>query len=132
MPVLQSDLPPTVERLARIVGQDNALTLAGACRNGRLYVPHRIAPDHWISKTIGAESAVKVAREYGGEIIYLAKCHAIKVRFRNEAIHRLYGEGKSLRDLADLTGLTERMVRNVLAEKFSPMDERKHDGKFRA
>jgi hypothetical protein len=117
-----SDLPASVAQLARVIGRDQALALAGSCQNGRIYVPRSPGPNHRLTQLIGQEAAGKIARQWGGEIIYMAKCHEVKIKFRNSAIRRWAAEGRTRRELADLAGLTERQIDNILHEKSSPMD----------
>jgi hypothetical protein len=132
MPASQPELPSSVARLARIIGHDAALALAGACKNRRLYVPRSIGSDHWLFRVIGADAARTLANAWGGEILYLAKCHQLKIKFRNEAIHRWHAEGKTVAELATLTSLTERMISIILAEKNPPMDGAAATAKVRA
>ena len=118
--------------MARLIGRDKALMIAGACANGRIYVPKTINAGHRIAQLIGVDAARKLAHQWGGEIIYLAKCHEVKCRFRNEAIRRWHNEGRTRRELADLAGLTERQIDNILAEKSGPMDTPGKHAKVRA
>lgn len=123
-----TDLPSSVAKIAKIIGRELALALAGNCKNGRLYIPRSIGRNHWIAKLIGIQPAERLAKHRGGEILYLATCHELKIKFRNQAIHRWAAEGHTRRELADLTGLTERQVINILAEKSEPIDARKPAG----
>ena len=117
------DLPASVAAIARVIGRDLALALAGSCRNGRVYVPRNIHGQHRIASVIGPEQAHRLAQAFGGEILYLAKCNEMKIKFRNAAIRRWHAEGRTRRELADLAGLTERMIDLILVEKSPPMDE---------
>lgn len=125
-----ADLPASVREMAKIIGRDKALLIAGSCQNGRLYVPRNLHADHRLARLIGLPWARKLSDCWGGEIIYLAKCHELKCRYRNEAIRRWSSEGKTRRELADLAGLTERQIDNILNEmKSPPMDGSKPPGK---
>ena len=122
MPMPTSELPATVARIARLIGREHALRLAGACSTGRLYVPHEPTDRHWISRVVGVDAAREVADAYGGEIIYLAKCRRLGIDHRNRTIRAMHGQGATVAELAEAMGLTVRMVRIVLGGKSQPMD----------
>lgn len=110
-----ADLPPSVAEIADVLGRAKALTLAGAC-GGVLYVPQRLTPDHKIVRIVGQEAGDKLVQVYGGCVVYLATCAKLRAGWRNDAIRKWAAQGVTRRALAELTGLTERQVLNVLRE----------------
>jgi hypothetical protein len=108
-----ADLPHSVAEIADVIGRPKALVLAGAC-GGVLYVPQRLTPEHKITKLIGREHGDKLVQAYGGCVVYLATCAKLRAGWRDQAILRWHERGVSRKALAELTGLTERHVANVL------------------
>jgi len=62
----QTDLSPLLRQLAEVVGVDGVLKLSQTFGGRRLYVPAHPGPEHPISKLLGQERAIALAREFGG------------------------------------------------------------------
>lgn len=133
-------LPQSVREIADVIGRDAALYLIEQlpkcqARDHRnpdhksqrviLYVPKRLKPNHRLVQILGPELAAKMVEGFQGEILYPANCQGkspVSREKRNREIARLVGEGRPMREVAEIVGLTSRQVRNVMRE--IPQEER--------
>ncbi len=67
-------------------------------------------PYHRIARIIGVDATLKLARELGGERIYLPKLTTVT---RDEEIRQRY-DGYNIRELAREYGLSERWIRKIV------------------
>lgn len=116
-------LPASVQEIADVIGVEKALYLIGQlpqCGNRSwrvcLYVPRRIRADHQLVKLLGWKDAQAMVREFGGMILQPSNCKQIYRQFRNRSIRRLGAQGVPIQEIAEGFQLTERQVRNILAE----------------
>lgn len=117
------ELPASAQELADVIGRDRALYLIGQLpRSGsrtwrcNLYVPKTINPDHKLVQLIGWSDACKLVREFGGMILQPANCEFLHRQFRNAEVRRMRDRGDTIAVIADAVALTQRQVRNILAE----------------
>lgn len=116
-------LPQSVQQIADVIGREQALSLIRqlprAYTRGHpsgqpiLYVPKSVSLTHPLVTMIGYAAAEKLARAFGGEILYPAACISIERAARNEEIGRLLRKGVSCIEIARLFGLTDRHVKNI-------------------
>jgi len=133
-------LPPSVKEIAEVIGRDNALYLIGQLprayggsanspksggREGNtnkksqrviMYVPKRLTIQDKLVTILGWGDAEKLVRVFGGMLIHPATCADIYITYRNKNIVRLRGEGVPAAMVAEWFGVTERHVRNIVAE----------------
>lgn len=126
-------LPDSVQEIADAIGRREALLLVGQlprCYSGKpghksnrviLYVPKTLKPDHRLIQILGWVTANKLVKAFGGEILQPGNCREIYGRFRDTSIMRMISEGAKTSDVAELMGVSERHVRNLLREK--PQEE---------
>jgi hypothetical protein len=117
------ELPGCAQEIADVIGRENALYLIGqlprsSSRSWRvvLYVPKRLPADHELVKLLGWETADKLRRHFGGEILQPSNCNIVYRRARNTNARRMAAEGMPIPQIADILDLTPRQVRNILAE----------------
>lgn len=117
-------LPESVQDIADVIGEDAALKLVESLpqcgkRPWRrmLYVPKRLQPDHKLVAALGWNDAVKMVRYFGGEILQVAACQAIKREQQYARIHDMTAQGVNKKEVARREGITLRMVNWVLKEK---------------
>lgn len=127
------DLPRSVREIAEVIGREATLRLIGqlpTCYAGNdgkkstrviMYVPKTLKPDHQLVHILGWHTAHRLVRHFGGEILYPANCRAVYAKFRDEAILKMLDAGARPAMVAELMGLSERHVRNLLREK--PQEE---------
>lgn len=115
---MDRDLPGSVISLARIIGVDRALRIAGLEKRA-VYVPTRVRPGHWLVELIGEPATKALVRNCGGLYLYVGKCRDLRKRWRDDQIEAWGREGVPTIEIARRLGLTARAVRYVLAERKS-------------
>lgn len=124
-------LPASVQEIADVIGRDKALYLIGQLPRVYtpdtrytasqkttviLYVPKRLTVHDRLVTLIGWNDANKLVRLFGGMLIHPATCADIYRPFRDQNIARLRGEGVPAKMIAEWFDITERTVRNIMAE----------------
>lgn len=128
-------LPRSVQEIADVIGRERALYLVGMLPRcfmqdrrkretnvgGRaerviLYVPKNLKPDHVLVRILGWHDAELLVRHFGGELLMPANCRPVYRNFRDAGIRKLAAEGTPVAMIADWFRVSERHVKNVLAE----------------
>lgn len=123
------ELPPSAQELADVIGRERTLYLIGQLpRSGsrawrvNLYVPKSLTPDHQLVRILGWADAMRLVREFGGMILQPSNCNFLHREFRNREVLRLRAAGVSIAVIAEAVELTQRQVRNIIAE--TPPEEK--------
>lgn len=114
---MPTPLPESAQQIADLIGRENTLKLASVAKWRKLYVPHTMAGDHLIVRTIGADAAKTLHFNCRGEYLDLAKCCSIFVEQRNALIRKAYLKGADVRTLMRDNKLSLRALRYILAGK---------------
>jgi hypothetical protein len=114
------DLPDTVREIAEVVGVNSALKLSGRVRHRKLYVPKEFKEGHWIATEIGESEARRLSKTFGGCLLDLASCFALRTAQRREAMRREYQAGASVHDLMARHGMSKRGVQYALKGLLRP------------
>jgi hypothetical protein len=124
-------LPSSVQEIAEVIGRDAALRLVGALprcsqRDRRypnaassrviMYVPKRVEPGHRLVQILGHDTARRLVHHFGGEVLYPANCADVYRRFRDSEALRMVRDGMPAKAVADVLGVSDRHVRNLLRE----------------
>ena len=119
-------LPRSVQELADVIGRDAALFLIGhlpraysKCHpSGQvvLYVPRTLKVDHHLVALLGWNTAMRLVRAFGGEMLQPAHCADLYRDFRDRSIVRLLNEGHRVSVLAEWFGVCERHIQNLQRE----------------
>ena len=107
------DLPESMAYMSEIIGLEATLKIATECGGLRLYVPVRIATDHWLYDLIGEEAFTKLVRHFQAEEIEIARCQQALANARARTLLDRHTRGDSIAALAREYGMTERGVRNA-------------------
>ena len=124
-------LPASAQEIADVIGRERALYLIGQlprCYQTRknskqtswhviLYVPKTLKPDHQLVRLLGWHDAMRLVDAFGGEILQPANCAHIYRAFRDQSAIRMAREGMKPAAIAELLGMSDRTVRNLLREK---------------
>lgn len=117
------ELPASAQEIADVIGRERALFLIGQLPRSpsrkwraNLYVPKRVTPDHPLVGMVGWIDANKLVREFGGMILQPSNCSYLAREHRAREVRRMHAEGVRLADIAEAVGLTERQIRNIVAE----------------
>jgi hypothetical protein len=125
-------LPKSTQELADVIGRERALFLVGqlpdSYRDSRgrfdgcacLYIPAKLHPMHPLVRMIGWHDAQRLVRAFGGEILWPSKCADLIREWRDANIRRLSADGLKVQQLAEWFGLSDRMIRNILAKEIAP------------
>lgn len=133
-------LPDSAQEIADVIGREAALFLIGqlprvyggslnSCKSGGragttskrssrcvMYVPKRLMPKDVLVRILGWQDASKLAREFSGMLIQPANCADIYRPYRDANIARLLCEGLPIKMIAEWYEVSERTVKNILAE----------------
>lgn len=144
------DLPGSVQQIADVIGSEQALLLVGklprcyrtdtrwpskpatakrrataGAKNSQavMYVPYlqNLKLDNILVQILGLTDAEKLCREFGGQIMYPAKCANIARKFLNDSILAMARTGMKSTAVAAAFGVSERTVRNLLRE--NPLED---------
>ncbi len=122
-------LPSSVQEIADVIGRDRALFLVGQLprcyvatvghKSWRvmLYVPKDLNPDHDLVRILGWPDAVKLVAGFGGEILNPASCAEVYRAFRDKTALGMAEQGMKPTAIAELLGVSDRQVRNLIREK---------------
>lgn len=100
---------PTLDQFADIIGEEAALRLSVRFGGRRLYIPKE--PTGELVQLIGQKAAELLSRRFGGVHFEMPL-----ERGKRERIIHLSRRGKTVREIAELVGCTERHVKYVRAE----------------
>lgn len=136
-------LPKSVREIAEVIGLKATIRLISQLpvyqRPDRklptvmMYVPERLQPDHRLVEILGWDTALKLVRAFGGEILYPANCRHVFKRVRDDAMVRMVEMGARIEVVADLFGVTPRAVRGIMANREkAPEDAAQRGGQIGA
>lgn len=104
-------LPKRVAELVEVVGLTAALKLVELRGGGRLEVPRRAKPEHWLVEHIGLDALVKLVGYYDGERIEIDRCTKLARMIKERLIVAEFESGASNGQLARKHNYTERGIR---------------------
>lgn len=120
-------LPKSVREIAEVIGLETTIRLISqlpVCQRPdrklptvMMYVPKKLPVDHELVRMIGYQDAMKLVRAFGGEILYPANCRHVFKRLRDDAMVRMVEMGARIDVVADLFGMTQRAVRDIMAKQ---------------
>ncbi|MFZ6687527.1 Mor transcription activator family protein [Undibacterium sp. SXout11W] len=120
-----NDLPQQLQTIADIIGLPATLTLVKHYGGVRLYVPMTVTPEHILSRLIGFDTALKLAKEFGGmDHFDIPRAAGALRTVRNRRIVDKFNKGKSLRELALEFVMTERMIVKILSHSGATHENR--------
>jgi Homeodomain-like domain len=110
-PALQEHERPLLEQLADIIGEAAAVLLSVRFGGRRLYIPKDPIATSDLVGVIGLKASLLLARRFGGVHLEMPL-----ERGKRERIVQLSNGGKTVREIAEAVGCTERHVKYVRAE----------------
>jgi hypothetical protein len=140
---MMEGLPKSVREIAEVIGLKATIRLISQLpvyqRPDRklptvmMYVPKRLQPDHPLVEILGWDTALKLVRAFGGEILYPANCRHVFKQVRDDAMVRMVEMGARIEVVADLFGMTPRAVRGIVAkQEKEPEDAARRGGQIGA
>ncbi len=119
---MKPELPPVAAHLVDLLGKRLALALMSSTTRGNVYVPLRPKPSSNLVQTIGMAATLRLCEVYGGRTIHIPQCAATRRAKRDAEIRSLAADGVPQAEIARRFALTDRQVRNVLADPVSRPD----------
>lgn len=106
----------TVKELLDILGPEALTQFAMRYGGTRVYIPqpHFLKPGHELSRVVGFELAVKLAREWRGVEMAVPRCLSLARALRDDKI-RAEAPSMTLREQALKYRLTERAINRIRA-----------------
>lgn len=117
-----SDLPPLAQELVEMIGFGPTIQLIDARPGLPTYIPKVAGDEHLLSAIIGMHAFAQLVKNYGGEMLTLPNCKYALTKIRHRNVIKLRADGYSQTEVAALTGLTPRQIRNI--EYNMPDDDR--------
>ncbi len=112
-------LPATIRELVALLGHGKAMALVRDFGGQNLRIPKGETSDTWhaLAETLGEAAARKLVAQWGGEMLYIALCHAALKDDRRRKIIAHYE-----RLLAD--GHSSTGAISILVREFAPISYR--------
>lgn len=109
-------LPNSMQWLAKTISLQGVMALVrqhGGLRP--VYVPVKVAPDHYLMSLLGVEDFTALVAEYGGDSIEVQKCESAVKEMIYRQIRREYLDATQ-EHLARKYGYTVRHIRNIVGD----------------
>ncbi len=103
-------LPGIVQELVCLIGEAEALRLVKVVGGQALFFPTIGDKPAYLAEVLTEGAWLKLCHRFGGGYVYIPKCHRTMLLQRNQWIRQARADGKSIRDLVCLTGLTDRQL----------------------
>ena len=94
------ELTGVLREVAEEAGLTAALCLARVFGGTKVYVPHRVAPDHPLAEAAGAAAAGYLSKSYGGEFVLIPLGSDVQDAARRRAIRERLAAGRSHQAIA--------------------------------
>lgn len=125
-----NDLPESVREIAEVIGRESALTLIKHLPTAYDEKAKRHKPIMYVPKTmslsnkwarfyltsIGWDKAVRLVRNFGGEILTPANCKHMEARLRDRDIRSCLKAGEDIDLVATIFNVPRRHVLKLLRE----------------
>lgn len=128
---MAQSLPRTMQEVADVIGEDNALRLieqwppTTISTTGRrrpvVYVPAVLPEDHRLADILGFDVALKLTKRFGGELLFMPICAARRRERTRQEILKAVEDGFPVASVARLFDITERHVRRIVAADMPAM-----------
>lgn len=119
-------LPESVVSISELIGYSKALRLVSVFGGFHFAIPLGEKPSRYhqmLIDAIGDEATKKLISRFGGERLYIPKCHAAFTQMRNrqfreEVLAAKRGRGvRPIQEIARKYGFSERWAQHVLKEE---------------
>ena len=119
---MNGELPPTIARIAELIGLQAALRLVEKFGGTRIYIPEELpTPDHVLAKTIGYGEANALCAAFARDWLSVPRCTDRLRAQRDNQIRQEYDGGRSVRELAREYEMTERNIWRIVASDDKPV-----------
>jgi len=113
------ELPKSAEMIEQFIGRNAVILLAEKSPyrtrdKCQIYIPKSYKPGHWIRRAIGDKLFEIMRLEFGGELLEIATCKAVREAPRNRDMITANIKGMNLRAIAEKYRLCHRWVRIII------------------
>lgn len=105
-----------LEDIGAVIGYTATASLVDWFGGGNLYIPESIAENHPIAQVIGMPAATRLAREWGGETLWLPLGYQREQDRRDRMIALLLASGVGSKGVAAVAGMSESHVQKTRAK----------------
>nr|VFK58226.1 MAG: Mor transcription activator family protein [Candidatus Kentron sp. UNK]VFK68327.1 MAG: Mor transcription activator family protein [Candidatus Kentron sp. UNK] len=116
MPLTNEDLPKDIRLLVDLVGIEKTRRIVEAYGGTSLRVPAAGSKGGRLAALIGEEEARAIIRVCAGTPLYIPRMYKTILAVRNARIRNAFREGATAARIALAHDLTERRIREILAE----------------
>lgn len=116
-----ADLPPLAQELVRLIGFSATMRLVDLRPGLPIYIPKEASDVHALA-VIGMGAFKKLVEAFGGESVTVPNCKLALTKLRHRNARKLRAQGYSQTEVAHLTGITPRQVRNI--ESAEPKEDK--------
>ena len=106
-------LNTTLDDIAAEIGFTATMTLVAWYGGTHLYVPEKVSEKHAIAKAVGLRLAQRLVAAHGGGMLFVPDAVSYDRTRRDRMVVEGVGRGMGTKQLAALTGLTERRVQQI-------------------
>lgn len=110
---LRGPLNTTLDDIAADIGFTATMTLVAWYGGTHLYVPEKLSERHAIAKAVGLRHAERLVAAHGGGVLFVPDAVSYDRARRDRMVVEGVGQGMGTKQLAALTGLTERRVQQI-------------------
>jgi len=108
-----TDLPQSFLDLIELLGEEDAYRLVKLWGGARRYVPRDVPEDHALTEAFGASKAQEIADKLGSGHVVIPN---LTVSLRKRAVVKYRDQGYTAPQIADLVGITDQRVWQILRE----------------
>lgn len=102
---------PLLNRIADVAGERAAMILGVEKSGQQIYIPEKMAEDHWLARMIGLEPAAKMSVVWGSKHIDIPPALGGDRKRRASTIAQLLDKGYSINRIVQVTGVSRSTVR---------------------
>jgi len=107
------DLPLLAQELIALIGIGATMQLINHRPGLPIYIPVVASEAHDLAKILGMHVFAQLVKNYGGDTLTPPNCKIAFARVRHRNVLKLRNSGYSQTEVAGLTGLTPRQIRNI-------------------
>lgn len=115
-PLLESQLPESLQSVRDIIGLEKTLELVGHCGGTRVFIPRSMRETHRLAQLLGLRAARQLSHHFGGECLSIVRGAPAQREMRNRKIIDQYNKGEKVADIARSFALTERRIYTILSD----------------
>ena len=105
--------PPIITELIELIGEEQTRNLVKRRGGSNLFVP-KLNHQSWLE--LADDALDKLCKTYGGQALFIPRCHVALRQKRDQEIREARSEGKSINWLVQKFGLSNRRIIDICCE----------------